>query len=186
MGTALTGSVSLDTWAAYASSTRTPDQTSTWHTTNDATLEFTGLQLEVGSQATPFEHRSFGEELALCRRYYYRIGDGSNSYQLVGNGFIGENGGTKCGKISIHPLTSMRTTPTVSVIGTDSFRCTAGSVTMTCTATANTGGIWGSASTGDIMWMDFGRSGGSDVTVGNGCVVYADNNSANLALDAEL
>ena len=32
----------------------------------------TGLQLEVGSQATPFEHRSFGEELALCQRYYYQ------------------------------------------------------------------------------------------------------------------
>jgi len=30
----------------------------------------TGIQLEVGSQATPFEHRSFGEELALCQRYY--------------------------------------------------------------------------------------------------------------------
>ena len=32
----------------------------------------TGIQLEVGSVATPFEHRSFGEELALCQRYYYR------------------------------------------------------------------------------------------------------------------
>ena len=30
----------------------------------------TGVQLEVGEQATPFEHRSFGEELALCQRYY--------------------------------------------------------------------------------------------------------------------
>ena len=55
MGTALTSSdVNLNTWAAYASAQRTPNQTSTWHTTNDATLEFTGLQLEVGSQATPF------------------------------------------------------------------------------------------------------------------------------------
>ena len=70
MGTDLTGSVSLDTWAAYVSSTRTPDQTSTWHTTNDATLEFTGLQLEVGSQATPFEHRPYTEEFKLCQRYY--------------------------------------------------------------------------------------------------------------------
>jgi len=33
----------------------------------------TGVQLEVGEQATPFEHRSFGDELQRCRRYLYRI-----------------------------------------------------------------------------------------------------------------
>ena len=38
----------------------------------DNNFFITGIQLEVGSQATPFEHRSFGEELALCQRYYYR------------------------------------------------------------------------------------------------------------------
>ena len=60
----------------------------TWHGTDNQRLasitsffdstdrEFfiTGLQMEVGSQATPFEHRSFGEELALCQRYYFQIG----------------------------------------------------------------------------------------------------------------
>jgi hypothetical protein len=35
--------------------------------------QITGVQLEVGSVATPFEHRSYGEELALCQRYYYRM-----------------------------------------------------------------------------------------------------------------
>jgi hypothetical protein len=32
----------------------------------------TGVQLEVGKNATEFEHRSYGEELALCQRYYYK------------------------------------------------------------------------------------------------------------------
>ena len=36
----------------------------------------TGVQLEVGSQATPFEHRSFGEELELCKRYFELINGG--------------------------------------------------------------------------------------------------------------
>jgi len=37
------------------------------------TWEITGVQLEVGEQATPFEHRSFGEELALCQRYFRNV-----------------------------------------------------------------------------------------------------------------
>jgi len=74
MGTSNTGSVSLNAWAAFNSSVRTPNQTSTWFTTNGATWEFTGVQLEVGSVATDFEHRSFAEELELCKRYYNRFG----------------------------------------------------------------------------------------------------------------
>ena len=36
----------------------------------DNTLEITGMQMEVGSVGTPFEHRSYGEELQLCQRYF--------------------------------------------------------------------------------------------------------------------
>lgn len=34
--------------------------------------KITGVQLELGKVATPYEHRSYGEELALCQRYYYK------------------------------------------------------------------------------------------------------------------
>jgi hypothetical protein len=39
-----------------------------------ATWQITGVQLEVGPVATPFEHRSVGDELARCQRYYYQVG----------------------------------------------------------------------------------------------------------------
>ena len=48
--------------------------------TNAWTLDITGLQLEAGSVATPFEHESYGETLAKCQRYYQRIDSSNNSY----------------------------------------------------------------------------------------------------------
>ena len=77
--------VSVDTWATNANATRTPDQTVTWYGTNDATIEFTGVQLEVGSQATAFEHRTKAEELTLCQRYYQYLSAGAyGAWGLIG------------------------------------------------------------------------------------------------------
>ena len=61
--------------------------------TNGATFYITGVQLEVGSVATPFERRDYGRELMLCQRYYeksYDISvvpgttDGNGSHRLSG------------------------------------------------------------------------------------------------------
>jgi hypothetical protein len=54
--------------------------------TNGATFYITGVQLEVGTQATSFEYRQYGTELALCQRYYYKIQANASGY-LFGTGF---------------------------------------------------------------------------------------------------
>jgi len=103
----------LNTWGGFSSAARMPDFTSTWYTTNDATFELTGVQLEVGSQATAFEHRNFGDELALCHRYYYLVGsqarDGDASYTLG----LGALNTANTAFIHFPFPTEMRTTPTL-------------------------------------------------------------------------
>jgi hypothetical protein len=70
-----TSDVSLTAWGATNTSAWVRDMTTTWATTPNATFDFTGVQLEVGDTATDFEHRSFGNELARCQRYYQAIAE---------------------------------------------------------------------------------------------------------------
>ena len=85
----------------------------------DPEYRITGIQLEVGSQATPFEHRSYGEELALCQRYYSKYTD-SGSYMAFP--FCGFAGTSSLGEM-VGPLpATMRVSPTASVNGGSNFR----------------------------------------------------------------
>jgi hypothetical protein len=61
-----------DNWAAYATNRRNAGGNAILDTGQYWMI--TGVQLEVGKNATEFEHRSFGEELALCQRYYLKYG----------------------------------------------------------------------------------------------------------------
>jgi hypothetical protein len=115
-GTDKTGSMSLNTWAAFDTAVRVPDMTTTWFTTNDATFEITGVQLELGSVATDFEHRSYGEELALCQRYFEIYGDGKVSdYALMA---IGANWTTTNSRAFLQWQVEKRAAPTVTEAGT--------------------------------------------------------------------
>jgi len=70
-GTDLSSGTLNTSWASSTSANRAVGQV---NLADDTANEWylTGVQLEVGTVATPFEHRSFGEELALCQRYYER------------------------------------------------------------------------------------------------------------------
>ena len=57
-----------DTWATGAD--WSSDQQVNWMSSTDNDFYLTGVQLEAGSVATPFEHRSYGDELLKCQRYY--------------------------------------------------------------------------------------------------------------------
>ena len=62
------------TWASVTNANRAVGAGSLFSATSN-TFEITGAQLEVGGKASPFEHRSFGEELSLCQRYFFREGN---------------------------------------------------------------------------------------------------------------
>ena len=104
----------LNAWQTYDSANRMPDNTSTWWTTNDATLEVTGVQLEVGDVATDFEHRSYADELARCQRYLYILDFGADSNFITLARF---NNGTGVPYGPIMFPVQMRGTPSFSYSG---------------------------------------------------------------------
>ena len=73
--------------------------------TNGATWYITGVQLEVGSVATPFERIDYGRELAMCQRYYYKITSTTN--QLG----VGWNQNTTASSVMTTFPVTMRTAP---------------------------------------------------------------------------
>ena len=80
------GASSSSGWVNYAGLSNWADGqgTNAVMTTASATWQMTECQVEIGSTATEFEHRSFGEELSLCQRYYFQKINGNG--QSVGIG----------------------------------------------------------------------------------------------------
>jgi len=98
------------TWDAYVNANRAANLNVSIGDHTDNVLYLTGVQLEIGSVATPFEHRSFHDDYLRCCRYYF---GGANTYNSgsVYYGSVYSSGNTMV-RVP-HPV-PMRSTPTAS------------------------------------------------------------------------
>jgi len=80
--------------------------------TTNATWQITGVQMEVGDTATPFEHRPYAEELQLCKRYYQLVESAS-----------GMSANTTVAQFNVPFSVEMRSAPTVSISDVNGVTC---------------------------------------------------------------
>jgi hypothetical protein len=154
----------------------TPNQVN-FVNTSAASFRVTGVQLEKGSVATPFEQRSYSEELRRCQRYFYQIrgSSGATGFPGVGTGYAITS--TTANFLMPSPA-EMRATPTVSYVG--SLAVAAGVTGVTVTSI---GLVYQPA--GGSVW--FSVNTGAGLTTGSGALLYISNATTNfINFDAEL
>lgn len=148
--------------------------------TLNATWYITGVQLEEGRVATPFEYRNVADELALCQRYYYRVkqdGVGSNRLSISGLAY------TSTLAIAVTPFpVEMRTAPTaLEQSGTAGhysiFNSAGNAITCTAVPTFSAAGKWYAETTFTV---------GSVLTAGNSTYAFSADAAAYLGWSAEL
>jgi len=112
MGAGSSRTATAGSWTATSNIFGATGQTSVVGTSG-ATFYITGVQLEVGSSATGFEYRQYGQELALCQRYYGRF---QGSGAVINSSFsTGMSQTTGQAVYTIQFPQTMRTLPTLSV-----------------------------------------------------------------------
>ena len=128
LGVGSTYSGSAGAWAAGDINSATGATTGVLGTLN-ATWYLTGVQLEVGEQATPFEHRSYGDELRRCQRYFWKPAT---------SGWQGQYINTNTNVTFVYPYpVNMRATPSVTAAGGFKFNKPGSAGDITATYNAN-------------------------------------------------
>jgi len=106
VGTAFSGTAGSWSASFYASATGATSVVGT----SGATFYITGVQLEVNTTATPFEHLQYGQQLALCQRYYQRFVSDA-SYTAFATGLCTTTTQMIC---ALKYTTTMRASPTLT------------------------------------------------------------------------
>ena len=161
-------------WYASSNGKYGTVSTTSWWTTNDATWEITGVQLEVGSVATPFEHRIVVEELARCKRYYQQFPQNpSDAYGPIGVGRI--RNATNAHIVLTFP--EMRSSPTCAKSGNLRVLHAATGTVVNSVASSH-------MARSTVFIEPIVSSG---LAQGEGCILTADNDSSGkITLSAEL
>jgi hypothetical protein len=116
-GSGFTSGTQPTTWTAYTNPIWAAGHVeNSFMTTVNATWDVTGVQLEVGEKATPFEHRSYGDELARCQRYYQELDMGDNNNVLHMNFTRYSHGSGNPFAYTTFPV-QMRAAPSFSFLG---------------------------------------------------------------------
>lgn len=131
--------------------------------TLNATWQITGVQLEVGSVATPFERRPYGTELALCQRYFQRLKNTSGSSRYLG--MVQAYATTATYGVLARFPTTFRTTPSVAVSSSFGGYYNAASSSASTNQPGSLSSDGQSVQTGD--WI-----GASGLTAGQGLVSF--------------
>jgi len=142
--------------------------------------EITGVQLELGSNATPFEHRGYGEELARCQRY------------CIGIKTQGTTGGIQVGQGQLYSTSfmqgpmmlpaPMRVPPSIVSSGDGTFQAYSGSAGDTCGPVT----VDGPGQNTDTTTISFSLSNLSIGAVGQAVVFRTNGDSSYMWLDSEL
>lgn len=78
------GTLNSSAWASQTTGNRASGSQTSFFDSTSRTFFVTGLQLEVGPRATPFEHEPVGVTLSKCQRYFEKVSDGLNQHRLLG------------------------------------------------------------------------------------------------------
>ena len=133
--------------------------------TNGATFYITGVQLEKGSVATPFDYRPYGTELALCQRYYQQLASGGD-FTSFSSGQC--NNSTEAFFYN-QLFVPMRSSPSITPSSVSSFKIYSGATNVTVSSFVNR--VGGAVSGGNYTTINFDCTVASGLTASYGATL---------------